>query len=329
MGEPDREAFEKLRWMYRKMIEIRRFEEAAIDTFRRKLWKGSLHQCIGQEAIAAAMGAVLEKTDWLLSSHRGHGHVLAKGVSPRRLMAELFGRLTGVCGGRGGSMHAMDPDLRVFPQGLVGSGAYLAAGIGLAIGMRRATEVVACSFGDGAINAGGCHEGMNIAAVHRAPVVFVCENNAFAVSTPIAKVLPVARVADRAGAYGMPGETVDGTDAVAMLEALTRRARRARQGGGPSLLEATCWRWRGHTAWDLSTYRTEEENEEWRKHDPIPRLAAYLEERGALSVHERDEWNRECDALIGDAVEFATASPRPEMSADDILRYTYVEEALA
>jgi len=327
MADRNGDRLEKLRWMYRKMLEIRLFEEGAIETFRQKLWKGSLHQCIGQEAIAASMGAVLGPADYLVSSHRGHGHVLAKGVSSRKLMAELFGRLTGVCAGRGGSMHAMDPELHVYPQGLVGSGAYLAAGMGMAIRMRGGKEVAVCSFGDGAINAGGCHEGMNIAAVQKAPVVFVCENNAFAVSTRIATVLPVAHVADRAAAYGMPGLTVDGTDAPAVFDALQGFVDRARRGEGPSLLEATCWRWRGHTVWDPSAYRTEEENEEWAKHDPIPRLAAYLAEHGALSDGERDAWRREMVDVVADAVDFAKKSPEPEMSSDDIMRFTYVEEA--
>ena len=321
--------YEQLRWMYRKMLEIRLFEEAACETFRQKLWKGSLHASIGQEAIAAAMGAVLKPTDYLVSSHRGHGHVLAKGVPPRQLMAELFGRTTGVCGGRGGSMHAMSTDLRVYPQGVVGSGAYLAAGIGLAIKMRKSSEVVASSFGDGAINTGGCHEGLNMAAVHKVPAVFVCENNRIAVSTPIDQVLPVACIADRAPGYGMPGKTVDGTDAVAMLEALRECVQRARDGAGPSLLEATCFRCQGHTVWDPSSYRTQQENEEWQLHDSIPRLATYLSSRGALTSAEAKAWYEEYQELIHEAVEFAKSSPEPELSQEDILKFVYVEEVQA
>jgi TPP-dependent pyruvate/acetoin dehydrogenase alpha subunit len=318
--------YDQLRWVYRKMLEIRFFEEAACETFHQRLWKGSLHACIGQEAIAAAMGAVLKPTDYLVSSHRGHGHILAKGVSPKELMAELFGRTTGVCGGRGGSMHAMDPHLRVYPQGLVGSGAYLAAGIGLGIKMRKGSEVVVSSFGDGAINTGGCHEGLNVAAVHKVPAVFVCENNKIAVSTPIDRVLPVASITDRASAYGMPGKSVNGTDAVAMLEALKECVRHARDGKGPSMLEAACFRWQGHTAWDPSAYRTSQENEEWQLHDPIPRLEKYLNKQGALTPDETKTWNEEYQELIHEAVSFSKDSPEPELSRDDILKFVYVEE---
>ena len=307
------------------MLEIRFFEEAAIETFRQKLWKGSLHACIGQEAIAAAIGAVLNPSDYLISSHRGHGHVLAKGVPAKLFMAELFGRTTGICGGRGGSMHSMDGNLHVYPQGLVGSGAYLAAGVGLAITRQNGSEVVISSFGDSATNAGGCHEGLNMAAVYKVPAVFVCENNMMGVSTPIKEVLPIEHISDRASAYGMPGKTVDGTDAVAVLEVLDEFVERARNGDGPSMLEATCWRWRGHTAWDTSGYRTEAENEEWKQHDPIPRLARYLTENGWLTSEEVNDWNEEIHMHIDDAVAFAKESPEPPLSKEDIMRDLYVE----
>ena len=307
------------------MLEIRFFEEAAIETFRQKLWKGSLHACIGQEAIAAAIGAVLNPSDYLISSHRGHGHVLAKGVPAKLFMAELFGRTTGICGGRGGSMHSMDGNLHVYPQGLVGSGAYLAAGVGLAITRQNGSEVVISSFGDSATNAGGCHEGLNMAAVYKVPAVFVCENNMMGVSTPIKEVLPIEHISDRASAYGMPGKTVDGTDAVAVLEVLDEFVERARNGDGPSMLEATCWRWRGHTAWDTSRYRTEAENEEWKQHDPIPWLARYLTENGWLTSEEVNDWNEEIHMHIDDAVAFAKESPEPPLSKEDIMRDLYVE----
>ena len=307
------------------MLEIRFFEEAAIETFRQKLWKGSLHACIGQEAIAAAIGAVLNPSDYLISSHRGHGHVLAKGVPAKLFMAELFGRTTGMCRGRGGSMHAMDGKIRVYPQGLVGSGAYLAAGVGLAITKQKKSEVVVSSFGDSATNAGGCHEGLNMAAVYKVPAVFVCENNMMGVSTRIKDVLPIDHISERASAYGMPGCTVDGTDAVDLLEVIEEFVERARKGDGPSMLEATCWRWRGHTAWDPSGYRSDEENEEWEKHDPIPRLAKYLADQGWLEPEEKASWDEEIHAHIDEAVTFAKESPEPPLSKEDILSNVYVE----
>ena len=315
---------EKLRWIYRKMLEIRYFEEAAIETYHQKFWKGSLHACIGQEAIAAVIGATLDASDYLISSHRGHGHVLAKGVPATLLMAELFGRTTGICEGNGGSMHSMDGERRVFPHGLVGSGAYIAAGIGLAIKLQRRSEVVMSDFGDGAVNTGGCHEGLNMAAVYKVPAVFVCENNGIGVSTRIKDVLPIERISDRASAYGMPGMTVDGTDAPKLLEALGKCVANARAGDGPSFLEALCWRWEGHTAWDTSRYRTADENNEWKLHDPIPRLAEYLSQHGALSASEKKDWSEEYQTIIHEAVEFAKTSPEPELSKESIMKNIYV-----
>ncbi|HET6486653.1 MAG TPA: thiamine pyrophosphate-dependent dehydrogenase E1 component subunit alpha, partial [Spirochaetia bacterium] len=198
-------------------------------------------------------------------------------------------------------------------------------GIGMAITMQKGSEVVGCAFGDGATNAGGCHEGMSIAAIHKAPVVFVCENNGMAVSTPIQGVLPVRRISDRAVAYGMPGRTVDGTDAVEVLQAMDEFVSRARNGDGPSFLEATCYRWHGHTVWDTSGYRTKEENEAWMTHDPIPKLAEYLKSHGALADTEDGSWKQEIRQVIEEAVQFAKTSPAPEGTREDIQRFVYVE----
>ena len=317
----------KLRWIYRKMLEIRYYEEAAIATFQERLWRGSLHGCIAQEAPPAAMCAAMEQGDYFVSSHRSHGHYLAKGLDPKRLMAELFGRSTGYCRGRGGSMHTIDVESRIFGQGLVGSGAYLAAGIGLAIQMKGKDEVVACSFGDGATNTGGWHEGMNFAAVHKLPVIYLCENNQIAVYTPMHETFPIKDIAIRAKSYGIPGSTLDGTDAVALYETLRKAVDRARRGKGPSLVEAKTYRWRGHTVWDPATYRSEEENEEWAKHDPIPRMEKYLLSRGIMSENAIVPLKAEVRAEMKEAVEFAKKSPEPELTREEAMKYIYVEQA--
>ena len=316
---------EKLRWMYHKMLQIRHFEEAAIRTWREKLWKGSLHACIGQEAPAAATCAALQSSDYFVSSHRGHAHYIAKGLDPKRVMAEFFGRSTGYCKGRGGSMHVIDVESRIFGQGMVGSGAHLAAGIGLAIKMKRGHEVVACSFGDGAVNTGGWHEGVNYAAVHKLPVIYLCENNQIAVYTPKSETTPVEDISVRAAAYDMPGVTVDGTDAMALYEELSKAVGRARQGQGPSLVEAKLWRWRGHTVWDPATYRTEEENEEWAQHDPIPKLEENLLAKGILTADEVATAKAEVIREMEEVVEFARKSPDPELTREEVMKHVYVD----
>ena len=316
---------EKLRWMYRKMVEIRCFEEAAMATFHERLWRGSLHGCIGQEAPAAAMCAAMRPDDYFASSHRGHGHYLAKGLDPQRFMAELFGRSTGYCRGRGGSMHTIDVETRIFGNSMVGSGAHLAAGIGLAIKMRGGREVVACSFGDGATNTGGWHEGINFAAVHKLPVIYLCENNQIAVYTPLHETLPIEDIAVRAEGYGIPGYTLDGADAVGLYETCRQAVDRARSGEGPTLIEAKLYRWRGHTVWDPATYRTEEENEEWRQHDPIPRLEEYLLAEGIISEDTIVGLKAEVEEEMQEAVEFAKQSPEPELTREEAMKYVYVE----
>jgi len=316
---------EKLYWMYRKMLEIRYFEEAAIATWRERLWKGSLHACIGQEAPAVAMCAAMQPQDYFVSNHRGHGHYIAKGLDPKKVMAELFGRSTGYCKGRGGSMHVFDVESRIFGQGLVGSGAHLAAGIGLAIVMKGGHEVVACSFGDGATSTGVWHEGVNFAAVHKLPVIYLCENNQIAVYTPVRETIPIKDIATRAAGYNIPGVTVDGTDAIALYEALRKAVDRARQGEGPSLVEAKCYRWRGHTVWDPATYRTEEENEEWAKHDPIRRLEERLLSEGILTREAVATIKKEVLNQMKEAVEFAKKSPEPELTRKEAMKYVYVD----
>ncbi len=314
---------EKLLFMYKKMLEIRRFEEAAIKTYRQKYWKGSLHAAIGQEAAPAAAAAVTNPNDYFVSNHRGHGHLIAKGVDPNVFMAELFGRLDGNCYGRGGSMHMMDQQKRVFPQGLVGSGAYIAAGIGYAINYNEKDEVVICFSGDGSVNAGGYHEGMNMAAVWNAPVVFVCENNGIGVSTDPRDTTAGTMVSQRAIGYGMKGITIDGTDAIKMYETLKWAVDDVRKNRKPILIEATCYRAGGHTAWDPSNYRPEDENTRWKHYDPIKRLKEYIESEGLYTAEELMNVEKEIEEIIENAVEYAKNSPHPEYTREEALRYLY------
>ena len=314
---------EKLYWMYQKMLEIRYFEEAAMETWRQRLWKGSLHGCVGQEAPAAAMCAAMQPGDYFASNHRSHGHYLAKGLDPKRLMAELFGKCTGYCRGRGGSMHTIDVEKRIFGNSMVGSGAHLAAGIGLAIKMKGGQEVVACSFGDGATNTGGWHEGVNFAAVHKLPVIYLCENNQIAVYTPFRETSPIENLSVRAVSYGIPGYTLDGTDAVALYDACLKAVNRARDGEGPTLIEAKLYRWRGHTVWDPATYRSEEENNQWKKYDPITRLEEYLLKNNLMKEDTITDLKSEIKNEMKEAVEFAKESPEPDLTREEAMKYVY------
>ena len=310
--------------MYKKMLEIRFFEEAAISTYKKRLWKGSLHASIGQEAIAAAAAAVTRPTDYFVSSHRGHGHILAKGVEPKIFMAELYGRLDGNCFGRGGSMHMMDAEKRIYPHGLVGSGSYISVGIGFEIVYDKKDDIVLCFSGDGAINAGGYQEGMNMASAWKVPVIFICENNGIGVSTLIENMVNIPNLSQRAWGYGLKGITVDGTDPISMYETLARTVDEVRKTFIPVMVEAKCYRADGHTAWDSSDYRMSEENNRWRYYDPINRLKAYLLGENIASMDELAAYEQEIKTLIEEAVEFAKNSPQPPYTKEEAYKYLYV-----
>jgi len=293
--------------LYRAMLLIRRFEERVYLLFLEGEIPGTLHQCQGQEAVAAGVCDILERTDWITSTHRPHGHALAKGVSARAAMAELYGKATGCCRGRGGSMHLGDPAVGMLPAiAIVGGGNTVVTGLGLAFKLRRSPHVAVCFFGEGASNEGAFHEGLNFAAVQRLPVVFVCENNLYGASTSWERVSLLPDVAARAAAYGVPGLVVDGMDVLAVREAAAGAVARARAGEGPTLLECKTYRFVGHSRSDARGYRTREEEEAWRARDPIARL------RAALSEREAGEVEAAVEAEIADAVEFARASPQPD-----------------
>ncbi|MDQ7858864.1 MAG: pyruvate dehydrogenase (acetyl-transferring) E1 component subunit alpha [Armatimonadota bacterium] len=310
VASPD---LEQLVGMLRTMLLIRAFEEKADELFALGRIHGTMHLSLGQEAVAVGVCAALRADDYILSTHRGHGHCLAKGADPRLMMAEFLGKETGYCRGRGGSMHIADVrGGNLGANGIVAGGLPIATGVGLSIQMRRTGQVCVAFFGDGAANEGAFHEALNLAAIWMLPVVFVCENNQYAMSMPVRRAMRVERVSDRATAYGMPGATVDGMDVVAVHEAATSAVGRARAGGGPTLLECVTYRYRGHSKSDRQRYRGRDEVEAWRARDPIARLRARLTADGALTEAEADALAAEASAAIEDALRFAEAQPEPD-----------------
>ncbi|MCT9139918.1 thiamine pyrophosphate-dependent dehydrogenase E1 component subunit alpha [Streptomyces violarus] len=298
---------------YERMAVIRRTEKAAHDLFLQGLVKGTTHLAAGQEAIAVGASAALRPDDYVFATYRGHHHALARGATPEQCLAELMSRATGLCRAKGGSMH-----LTKAATGMLGSyaivGSHLPMAVGAAWSARlRGTEQLAVAFfGDGATNIGAFHESLNLAAVWKLPVLFVCENNLYMEYTPIADVTAVPRpAADRAPAYGIPGEVVDGNDVVAVAEAVGRLAERARAGEGPAVLEAETYRHFGHSRTDPGTYRPAEEVERWLKHDPLDLARGRLTELGVEdeAVAAADERAR---AVVEQAVEAAKAAPPPD-----------------
>jgi len=304
-----------LEQMYLTAVTIRRFEQRAVEQYRLGNIRGYLHLYLGEEAIAVGAIAALGPDDYIVSTHRGHGHAIAKGHDPRRMMAELFGRETGYCRGRGGSMHVASRSVRnLGANGIVGGGLGIAAGAAMAIRQRGGSEVVVAFCSDGSSANGIWHEALNLAAIWDLPVIFVLENNQYAVSTPIADSARVARLSERAGAYGMPGATVDGNDAAVVYGAMQEPIRRARAGEGPSLLECMTYRHGGHHVNDPGLYMPRDELERWKARDPLLVLRGHLGRAGVdgarvAAIDERVE------RLIDEAVEFAEASPQPSVEA--------------
>ncbi|NIM92400.1 MAG: pyruvate dehydrogenase (acetyl-transferring) E1 component subunit alpha [Anaerolineales bacterium] len=300
--------------MLRQMNSIRAFEEMAEKLYALGKVHGTMHLSIGMEASAVGAIAVLRPEDLILSTHRGHGHCIAKGAKLDLMMAEFMGKEAGYCRGRGGSMHIADVECgNLGANGVVGGGIPMAVGVGLSLKMQKLDEIILCFFGDGAANLGPFHEALNMAAIWTLPVVFVCENNQYAMSYPYRKAFAIERISDRAAAYGMPGETVDGNDILAVYEAVERGVKLARKGKGPSLIENITYRWRGHSKSDANRYRTNEEIEAWKEKCPIKRFRTLLVEEGTLSAEDADEIEREAYKSVDVAVEFAEESPEPSL----------------
>ena len=311
---------EKLLHLYRQLLLLRRFEERVHTVFLQGEIPGTVHQYHGQEAVAVGMCDHLSKTDWITSTHRPHGHAIAKGVSPRGAMAELYGKATGCCKGKGGSMHLGDPDVGMLPAiAIVGGGNSVVIGMGLAYKLMRTQQVAVCFFGDGATNEGAFHESLNFAAVQHLPIVFVCENNLYGASTAYHKVSLVPDVATRASAYGVQGQIVDGMDVLAVHQAGGEAIATVRAGRGPILLECKTYRYIGHSRSDARGYRTKEEEAEWKAKDPITRLGAQLLAHSLATQTTLDLIESEVTLILDDAVEFARNSPdtTPEMALED------------
>jgi len=311
--------------MYRQMQRIRQFEEKVNQLFLEGRMPGTLHLYVGQEACAVGVCEALQPDDWITSTHRPHGHAIAKGVSLNSMMAELFAKTTGCCGGYGGSMHVGDPDVGSLTAiAIVGGSIPVASGMALGFKMRRTDQVVACFMGDGAVNEGAFHEGVNMAAIWDLPVVFVCENNRYGASTPVEQVVRLEKLSERAKGYGIPGITVDGMDVLAVHDAVAAAVERARFGGGPTFVECETYRYVGHSRTDTRGYRSREEEQEWKLRDPIPRLAAHLRDLGEATEDELRAIADEVAAELGEALRFAEDSPSP--APEDCLRNVFAEE---
>lgn len=314
---------ELLLLMYRKMFEVRRFEEKVAELYSLGLIQGLAHSYIGQEAVGVGVCTALHKEDYILSVHRGHGHSIAKDVPPRYLMAELLGKETGVCKGIGGSMHATYLENGVlFSTAIVGGNIPIATGVGLAIKLGREHRVVACFFGDGATNTGAFHEGINLASIWKLPVIFVCENNIYAVSTHLAKSVAAREIVDRGVAYNIPSEIVDGMDVQAVYESSAKAIDKARKGEGPTLLECRTYRFKGHGMYDAGTlYRKKEEVEKWLKRCPVCGLRQKLANEGTANESELKGIEKDVEAMIDDAVKFAKESEYPSWELMEKMLY--------
>lgn len=304
---------EKLKEIYRTMVRIRTFEERVKKEFAAGNIPGFVHLYAGEEAVATGACANLGPNDYITSTHRGHGHLIAKGGKTDKMMAELYGRKTGYCKGKGGSMHIADVDIGILgANGIVGAGISIAGGAALAAKMKGTSQVTLCFFSDGATNTTRFHEGINLAACWNLPVVYIIENNLYAESTRITRVCRLTNLADKACAYGIPGKTVDGNDVLAVYEAVGEAIALARKGDGPTLIECKTYRIYGHEEGDQQTYKPKQEVEEWAKKDPIARFRKKLIETGILTEKDADRINQEIVEEIEQAVKFAEESPFPD-----------------
>ncbi len=319
---------EQLKDALKKMYLIRKFEEGAEESYMRGLIHGTMHLSIGQEASAVGSCMSLTDDDKITSTHRGHGHCVAKGAELSKMFAEFFGKESGYCKGRGGSMHIADPSKgNLGANGIVGGGIPIAVGAALSAKLLGTGTVTVCFFGDGANNEGAFHEALNMAKIWNLPVVFVCENNKYGMSTSTERSTAVRNIAERAAAYSMPGVTVDGNDFSAVTEAVDAAVDRARRGEGPSLVENQTYRWRGHSKSDRNKYRTKEEIADWQARDPIVALGNLLMSHGVASREDIDAIEAEAGKTIEDAIRFATEGADPKI--EEVTRDVYTEGAAA
>ena len=315
-----KESKEKLIKLLENMLVIREFESTVQKHFAAGEIPGFVHLYLGEEAVAVGACSSLKEEDFITSTHRGHGHLLARGGDVKKMMAEIFGKATGYNKGKGGSMHIADVSLGILgANGIVGAGLPIAAGSGITSQILGTDAVTICFFGDGASNRGTFHEAINLASVWNLPVVFVCENNMYAISMPQyrsdgRKGQNIKDVSDRAVSYGISGVTVDGNDVMAVNEAVTEAVKKARNGGGPSLVECKTYRHRGHFEGDPTVYRSDEELEQWKKKDPINKFVNLLKDQELLDDAEYGELKEKVEARIKEALDFAQDSPEPDPS---------------
>ena len=300
--------------LYKTMTTIRHFEERGIPETGQRGMSASVHSSAGQEAVPTGMCANLSNEDYIGSTHRGHGHCIAKGVDPKLMMAELFGRATGPNKGKGGSMHISDMSKGMLgTNGVVGASIPLAVGAALTSKVKKSGRVAVAFFGDGASSQGVLHESMNLASIWKLPVIFLCENNGYAMSTPSEYGVSITHVSDRAQGYDMPGMLVDGMDVFAVYDAGAQAVARARAGEGPTLIEAQTYRYYGHTVFDNPlTYRSQSEEDHWRARDPLVQFRNTVVAQGDITVSELDQLDAEAEVLMEEAVKFADESPLPE-----------------
>jgi pyruvate dehydrogenase E1 component alpha subunit len=301
-------------WLYRKMLEIRRFEEKAAELYLKGELPGFLHSSIGQEAVPVGVCSVLRDDDYIISTHRGHGDIIAKGANLNRMMAELYGKRTGYCKGKGGSMHIADLDLGILGAvGVVGSCIPIANGAALAAQMNQTGQVVIAFFGDGASNSGAFHEALNMAATWNLPIVFVCQNNCVGLSTPQCVHQKIKDISVRGVAYDIPGVTVDGMDVLAVRGESEKAITRARSGGGPTLIEAKTYRYLGHFVGEPGTdYRTKEEVESWKRKDAIQGYRKYLLRDKIAGEGELIRIEAEVEEAVHKSIQYSLESPNPE-----------------
>ena len=311
--------------IYRDMVLIREFEERTAEMYSRGKITGFCHLYIGQEAVAVGAMSALHPDDYVISSYRDHGHCLIKGTSPKEIMAELFGRATGTCKGKGGSMHLFDPKTNFFGgYAIVAGGLPITLGFAYAVKFRKEDKVVASFFGDGATNAGAFYESVNMAKLWSLPVIFICENNFFGISTAVSWASATTDIFRKAEAHGIPTEKVNGMDVVAMREAAKKAAKHAREGKGPYFIEALTYRFRGHSMSDPADYRIPREEKIWKDRDPIPNFARKLIEEGISDADGLRSIKADVEREVEEAVTFADSSPWPE--AIELTRDIYSEK---
>ena len=308
--------------IYTTMVEIRLFEEKATELYALGKVHGTMHLSAGQEAVAAGMGNIKRRTDYLLNHHRGHGHFIANGADVRKMMAEFLGRDTGYCRGRGGSMHIADVDAyNLGANGIVGGGIEIAPGVGIAIKMKKTDQVVLAIFGDGATNLGIFHEALNLSAIWNLPVVYLCENNHYAMSAEVERVSSKVPFRDRAKAHDIPGYFIDGNDVLAVHEFMEMAFNYARSGKGPIFVEAETYRYFGHSKSDRNLYRSKEEIQSWKDRDPILRFEKLLLKADVITEEQIENINNNMARVIEDAVTYAENSPEPKV--EDVTEWVY------